>query len=75
MHHKLEIFANVEKVIMIAFLKRKEDYYIPFVGKITNIPKLKYNITHHYPKIEKFLDINLTKYIHDSYAGNCIILI
>ena len=43
MHHKLEIFANVEKDIMIAFLKGKEDYYIPFVGKITNIPKLKYN--------------------------------
>lgn len=28
---------------MIAFLKGKEDYYIPFVGKITTIPKLKYN--------------------------------
>lgn len=43
MHHKLEIFVNVEKVVMIVFVKGKEYHYIPFVGKITNIPKLKYN--------------------------------
>ena len=37
------IAAAVEKVIMIVFVKGKEYYYIAFVGKITNIPKLKCN--------------------------------
>lgn len=37
------MFIKLEKGVIVVFVKGKEYHYIPFLGKITNIPKLKYN--------------------------------